>query len=987
MEEFMKFRKFLTYSLASVCLLSAIPYLPARAITLEQLSTDAESIDVYFNDDGENLSTLNKESITATLDGNPLTVEDFAQSEQRINYMFLLDISGSVPEEYMVAAKEQILSIYANLDDQDLLSVITFGDDVHTIIEGTETLDEVRAILDTVHCDNDYTHFYDAVDLMLSRLEGISDMRNVAVVVSDGINTGDVNTSVASLRSRLSGSGIAIYALAVDAASPSAIGSFRDFVQLSGGQLFEFNPQNCASSMSSLTESVEKIWNVGIQVDPALITGQAQSLVIQMGDYGTIEQEVVLEQRIVDTTAPTITNWEINPETNTLALYFSEPMADLKNPEHYIITGPNENLAPVTVVEHTENYVLLMIDGFDNMPGWRAEFSRLMDASPNRNLLESDPLLITPEIIDVPEVPEEPVIDKKPGFDFAGFILEYWQLILAAGILLLVLIFYIVFKPSRKKDSEEDGEERDFAEEAKEDVKHEKLLKRSRKRAKQRAHILARKRAKKQKEALAEFDEDGIAVSETNGPAPERAAKAAPVQEEEEEHGKAPRAKRVRVHWLHKDAPELEEEELTEEVAVNELDPKQAAKAPKRRRGLFRWFRRSAPIDETEIIEEANDTTDEQATVNENYMGGGGVSMSKGMAHMGAAPTKDTSGSASSEASDERGDVHVSEHKRERRGLFGWFRRSSSTEEVAGDDDLGVAVNEPLRGVHAPTRKDESAKEDEYEVDMVSNHRKNRKVKRVRKGWFTWRKKEIPEAQEAPVTEEAVEDSIENAEEAAALAAAETGEEVSEKTARKYIKTKKKWWKRKKKDAVAETESEEAALETEEAEESDTEDNEIDKKTARKYIKPRKTWFKKKMKPMIEQDIPERVETAPVDTPVAADNTVTAPVAAPTEEVKPEPPKRAPIQGGAIKSGGFSLSGISTDYRPSIFSFGDNKLKNVKYAKSEKDTKVAKEEKPKQDFFPKKNQTNPSLGGSVRTTTSSSRQKNVSFTFGDKKKK
>ncbi len=963
----MQFRKFLTYSLASVCVLSSIPFLPAQAVTMEQLATNAESIDVYFSDDGSDLTTLNKENITATLDGNPLTVEDFALSEQRINYTFLLDISGSVPEEYMTAAKEQIMAIYANLEEADLLSVITFGDEVHTIIDGTETLAEVQTILDGVHCDNDYTHFYDAVDLLLSRLEGTSDMRNIAVVVSDGINTGDVNTSVATLRSRLSGSGVAIYALAVDAASYWAIYSFREFVQLSGGQLFEYSPETCAEAMTNLTDSVDKIWNVGIQVDPALITGEAQSLVVQIGDYGTIEQEVILEQRSVDTTAPTITSWELVPETGTLTLHFSEAMADLKNPEHYLITAPNGNLAPVTVVEYTDDSVVLNIEGFDNATGWCAEFYRLMDASANRNLLEAEPIILTPEVEVVPEIPEEPVSEE---FNFGAFIFEYWQYILGAGLLLLVIIFYIVLKPSRKKNEDEATEGADgsaeegsgvhvsksseqladdsFGEKTDDKLsKHDKIMARSKKRAKKRAElILRRKEKKEQKEASAAEDQ-----SRSN----------------------APKVKRFRLLWLREDAPEAETES-------------------------------AAQTDETLAAE--------QAEYNENY---GGVMMSKGSAPLGAAPVREAAnaGSAGSSAESGDNDVHVNEHKRERRGLFGLFRfRKSESEDVMSDDDLGVAVNEPLRGITAPTRKDGTLAEDsaEYEVDKVSQHRKAPKIKRARKGWFTWRKKDIPEV---PETEEAAETAEEGtdktpltAEEAAVLAA-ETGEEVSEKTARKYIKTKKKrFWQRKKKEEAAETEAAEdvAVAEDDSSAEvaAETEEDLIDKKTARKYIKPSRNWFKKKMEPMINQDVPERAaeeaasETASVADVVADAAEAVGVVAGATAETAvtessgndgaETTPKKPQIQGGSIKSGGFALTGISSNYRSSIFtvSLGETKLKNVNFAKSGAKKNAAKEEK--QTSAAEQTSNTASFGSSVRSSSYNSSKK-VSFTFGDKKKK
>ena len=172
----MNLKKFFLCGITAAYILTALPCTPAYALTLEQLSTDSSSIDVYFHDDGADLTTLTKENITATLDGTSIPIKSFEQSEERVNYMFLLDISRSVSEEYMTAAKQEILEIYENLNEKDLLSVITFGEEVHTILDGTETLEGARAILDLVHCDNWYTHFYDAVDLMLEKLEGVSDM-------------------------------------------------------------------------------------------------------------------------------------------------------------------------------------------------------------------------------------------------------------------------------------------------------------------------------------------------------------------------------------------------------------------------------------------------------------------------------------------------------------------------------------------------------------------------------------------------------------------------------------------------------------------------------------------------------------------------------------------------------------------------------------------------------------------------------------------
>ncbi len=475
----MRLKKFLLCVMAIVCLLTSLPLTTVYAITLEQLSTDSTSIDVHFHDDGADLTTLTKDNIFATLDGSPIEVESLGQAKQRTNYTFLLDISRSVKDNYMNAAKEQILEIYKNLNDEDLLSVITFGSEAKLVLDGTESYEEASEILNGISCNNWYTHFYEAINLMLDRLENTIDMHNVAVVVSDGLNTGDVTTSVDSLKSRLSGSGISLYALAVDSATSYAIDSFRKFVEVSGGKLFTFAPETCSSAMDELLLSVDTVWNVNLEVNPAYITGQPQTLYLQIGEFGTIQKTVILEAREIDTTPPAITNWQMDAENGTLALYFSEAMADLKDSSHYkITTGLEQTVVPVTVLEHTEDYVLLSIPDFTDIPGWRIDFIRLMDASANRNLLKDKILLLTPEItpeptptIEVTPTPDttptlSPDITGTPGPDvsptpggfgekepFATVLLNFLMkyAFIGIGVALIILILCMVIISNRKR--------------------------------------------------------------------------------------------------------------------------------------------------------------------------------------------------------------------------------------------------------------------------------------------------------------------------------------------------------------------------------------------------------------------------------------------------------------------------------------------------------------------------------------------------------
>jgi hypothetical protein len=53
----------------------------------------------------------------------------------------MLDISKSIQQSYLDAAKQVVLNTYKQLRPQDQLAVITFGDKVTVLLSGGETAD------------------------------------------------------------------------------------------------------------------------------------------------------------------------------------------------------------------------------------------------------------------------------------------------------------------------------------------------------------------------------------------------------------------------------------------------------------------------------------------------------------------------------------------------------------------------------------------------------------------------------------------------------------------------------------------------------------------------------------------------------------------------------------------------------------------------------------------------------------------------------
>ncbi|MEG2000428.1 MAG: hypothetical protein RR053_03420, partial [Evtepia sp.] len=116
-------------------------------MSLEQVKSDFPMMSLYLHRDGTDLSTLSTENIKATLAGVNITVESFAPSDEPIFYIYMLDISGSIPNQHFLAAKQEILNARRTLRSQDSLAIVAFGDAVQTIVTSGQSLETTEAAL------------------------------------------------------------------------------------------------------------------------------------------------------------------------------------------------------------------------------------------------------------------------------------------------------------------------------------------------------------------------------------------------------------------------------------------------------------------------------------------------------------------------------------------------------------------------------------------------------------------------------------------------------------------------------------------------------------------------------------------------------------------------------------------------------------------------------------------------------------------------
>lgn len=445
MKEDIMAKKLFTAILLISCLLCA----QASAVSLEQVQPVMPDISVFVHSDGQDLGGLAPSSITATLDGEPLTVGDFAESDEGIFYVFMLDISRSISQNYLDAAKQAVLNTYQQMRQQDQLAVITFGDAVTVLLDGSESAQVVSEKLAAVKATDSNTQFYAAMDTLIKTASAKTDMRRCAVVVSDGVEDAQSDMTQEELETTLRQGGVAVYALAVDSASAGSIKTFRSFVDVSGGELFEFSPDDAQSKLSQLLQQIDEIWQLNLKAGSNIADGTERALSVKFGDLGEVTAQIKPNQWTPDDTPPYVLSLAADETAGTITVKFSEAMTGLDNPNNYKLLSPEGKETALTLSSAGADTVTLAASGFTR-DGWKLALSGLTDASMEKNTMPDRTLPLSGQLA---EDAAKPGVTPAPAeADSAGGLSPLLMIVIAAAAVAVLAAALVALKKRGKKE-------------------------------------------------------------------------------------------------------------------------------------------------------------------------------------------------------------------------------------------------------------------------------------------------------------------------------------------------------------------------------------------------------------------------------------------------------------------------------------------------------------------------------------------------------
>ncbi|MBT7188899.1 MAG: VWA domain-containing protein [Anaerolineae bacterium] len=156
----------------------------------EQIAYDVNVYLSVVDSAGNPIKDLTVESFTVSEDSQQVEIESVDPvSDEPINLVLVLDISGTMSGPGIASAKEAASNFIAGLQEDDRVAVITFNDEIKTIIDYTTDHQAARdqiALVDAKR--NAGTCLYDAAYQAVQMSASLPSGRRAVVLLTDGVD-------------------------------------------------------------------------------------------------------------------------------------------------------------------------------------------------------------------------------------------------------------------------------------------------------------------------------------------------------------------------------------------------------------------------------------------------------------------------------------------------------------------------------------------------------------------------------------------------------------------------------------------------------------------------------------------------------------------------------------------------------------------------------------------------------------------------------
>ncbi|MCD7814323.1 MAG: FHA domain-containing protein [Lachnospiraceae bacterium] len=429
-------------------------------IRLEQARIELPYIRVfYYGEDYSNAESV----VTATLDGTKLltTVFDAEEIPEGTDYYLLLDITASVGSDYFEAMKQCVLQFQSGMLSEDTITVIAYGDEVTVIADHAGKNEDFSSTVCALVNDNYTTHFWEALTKTASLVDSEENKltRAVALVLTDGEDCSEHESTEQEALETLQEAGVPLYAMAVKQTASGADNVFlddlKDFVREANGQTWIFSVDEAESCMAECLEYFQSVHELDFRSSSNRIDATEQLLTVLFPNQESSTLTVYPKYFQTDTEAPTAEIEKLSERE--LKITYSESVLNADQANNFTVTKDGSPLAIYTLhYESSDGYYTVLT--FEEELGngvYEVTFRNVCDDSTEENLLSGSAVI---EVNDVPETEteSETETETESETEAAAGTGSNYVLYRGAGFLVLLLLILLLVRRRKKEQKPEE---------------------------------------------------------------------------------------------------------------------------------------------------------------------------------------------------------------------------------------------------------------------------------------------------------------------------------------------------------------------------------------------------------------------------------------------------------------------------------------------------------------------------------------------------
>ncbi len=424
-----------------VVIIFMLPTFCARAeekIEIEQVITNMPSVEMYVRSS----EIPDKDDLEICLLEEVLTVNNiqlYSEKNEGTDYFVLVDISNSMPDSYCKEIKNALNDFMDTVSDRDKVILMSFGEEVTTMLKGNESADERKQAVDRIDNKDRKTLMFEAIMQTADLADELkSDNRKIVLVFTDGEDFA-VGTSTSNEASKaLSERNMPVYALGIKDTAKENLNAFGEFARGLGGNLNVFSAKETSSVLQTVIENINNTWVIELSAKTNYINHQMNVISLKIPSSGIVRRKaVMLGTSIADRIAPTIVNVE-KVKVNQLKVTFSEDVLGGELATSWSVFTEDKSLPVVTAAYDSGSVVLLTFEENLYTGHYKVEAPGLVDNSMEKN--------------SVTGAFELDVDGVKPTPNWLIFIKEWlWLICIVLVVSLLLVVVFVWSKIKRNK--------------------------------------------------------------------------------------------------------------------------------------------------------------------------------------------------------------------------------------------------------------------------------------------------------------------------------------------------------------------------------------------------------------------------------------------------------------------------------------------------------------------------------------------------------